>query len=295
MREKWSIGKDPFLINYLSAEHLLEAFRQDLVDIGNNSSDQHIHGTRLIWEILDPDMQMFPNQLGNTLALEDIYHKVTMSMIGKAGAVQAPTLRVRWCSLNYFLKFLRRRHIYAGVSLDAIQRLQLSINDWNEQLAPYIAKRKVEIRAMKTINLITPDHLFSYGRSAFIQQLVRCMLNPPAKITRQLAINARDHVMVSICIMNGLRSSNLINLEIKDVKNYTLNDDYPGHKILINDMYKTATIYGEKVIVIPDLMYDHLLFYLEKCRPLLSICISEKVFIPSTGEKVHISYIFYLV
>ena len=101
--------------------------------------------------------------------------------------------------------------------------------------------------------------------------------------------------MVSICIINGLRSSNLINLEIKDVERYTLNDDYRGHKILVNDRYKTATIYWEKVIVIPDLMYNHLLFYLEKCRLLLSICISEKVFIPSTGGKVHILYIFYLV
>ena len=112
-----------------------------------------------------------------------------MSMIGKVGVVQVPMLRVRWSSLNFLLKFLRR-HIYAGLTLDAIQRLQLSIDDWNEQLAPHIAKRKVEIRVMKTINLVPPDHLFSYGRSAFIEQLVRCMLNPPANISRELAINA---------------------------------------------------------------------------------------------------------
>ena len=74
MREKWGIEKkDTFLINYVDAEHLSEAFRQDLVDIGNNSSDQHVYGPRLIWEILDPHMQMFPNQLCNMLALEDIY------------------------------------------------------------------------------------------------------------------------------------------------------------------------------------------------------------------------------
>ena len=112
-----------------------------------------------------------------------------MSMIGKVGAVQVPMLRVRWSSLNFFLKFLRI-HIYAGLTLDAFQRLQLSMNDWNEQLTPHIAKRKVEIRVMKRINLVLPDHLFSYGRSAFIEQLVRCMLNPPANTSRELAINA---------------------------------------------------------------------------------------------------------
>ena len=70
-------------------------------------------------------------------------------------------------------------------------------------------------------------------------------------------------------MMNSLRAPNVIELRVKDALNKTTNKEYPGQKIIENEKYKTSSIYGEKLVAIPDALYLQLLLYIEHCRPML--------------------------
>ena len=80
--------------------------------------------------------------------------------------------------------------------------------------------------------------------------------------------------------MNGLRASNVIELRVKDALNAVTNKEYPGQKIIENEKYKTSSIYGEKLVAIPDALYQQLLLHIEHCRPmLLNIKKSTRMFV----------------
>ena len=51
---------------------------------------------------------------------------------------------------------------------------------------------------------------------------------------------------------------------MKDVRTAPVNPEYPGMRAIYNDRYKTATIYGEKYIVISNHLYDQLITYVDK-------------------------------
>ena len=56
--------------------------------------------------------------------------------------------------------------------------------------------------------------------------------------------------------MNGLRSSNVIELRAEDVNEAEASNDYPGYFTFTNSRYKTSTIYGGKVVILPKKLFD---------------------------------------
>ena len=92
---------------------------------------------------------------------------------------------------------------------------------------------------------------------------------PSAKITSKMASKCRDYLISELCLMNGLRSSNVIELRLVDVDNVMTNSSYPGQKIIENLKYKTSSIYGENFIAIPAPLFEHLELYIKYCRPVI--------------------------
>ena len=86
--------------------------------------------------------------------------------------------------------------------------------------------------------------------------------------------------------MNGLRSSNIIELRVEDVDDAEELVNYPGYFIFTKSRYKTSTIYGEKVIVLPKNLFSHLKLYQVKLRPILSQSSNDYLFVPNDGEKM---------
>ena len=78
------------------------------------------------------------------------------------------------------------------------------------------------------------------------------------KITKRFAQQVRDYLISNLCVMNGLRASNIIHLTMSDVFDAHKAEKYPGYMVFINSNYKTSTIYGEKVIVLPDNVFRHI-------------------------------------
>ena len=100
------------------------------------------------------------------------------------------------------------------------------------------------------------------------------------RISAQFARDAKDCLIAEVTMMNGLRASNVIELRVKDALNAVTNKEYPGQKIIENEKYKTSSIYGEKLVAIPDALYQQLLLYIEHCIPmLLNIEKSTRMFV----------------
>ena len=289
-RMKWKISeKDFFHFYYSDADTLLEAFEEDLIANGQNQqqAQQHVMYVEYIWNIVDESKTLFPEHaFSNPICIEDNYHRISYELVGNGG-VEANTLRTRFSSLRAFIKFLRRRHIFAGMSRDHFRILEESIEDWNSRLKPLIRQRRIDLRKEKAKQLMTPKHMIAYGRSTFVQKLIKSIndLSESSKSTKRFAVKVRDYLMTDCCLMNGLRASNLIELRLQDVKEATKHPDYPGHWVIVNSTYKTSTIYGEKLIAVPNIVFGHLKKYIDHLRPIFLNESSPYLFIASSTEK----------
>lgn len=118
-----------------------------------------------IWKSLDPNLQLNPKSaFSNNYALQDLYHRPTFNRIGK-DEVEASTMRARYTSLGYCIAFLRKRHVYAGLSREDLTNLSENMNDLNKELGPRINERKALIRKEKKKQLMTIHHMMKYGKS----------------------------------------------------------------------------------------------------------------------------------
>lgn len=295
-RVEWGIkNSDYFSIYYNNVGDLLDAFQKDLEEGTCQENlamaSQHRNAVELVWSTISSEMEMFPtNALSNLHLLSDKYLKPSFSIIGQPGGVQAGTLRSRNTSLTTFISFLRREHIFAGFSRDNLKQLEKALDDNNKKLHPKINQRKVDIRRFKAKTLLAPAHFVKYGSSEFVQNLLNNFIdykkNPDGFLKfvgKPLATQFRDYIITTLCIFNGLRPSNIIELRIKDFHEYSVNNDYPGNKIISNSKYKTSSIYGEKFIVISDLLYEQCIFYINKLRLILTPDTkSKRVFLPKS-------------
>ena len=298
LREKWNVSEqDYFDFFYEEPDLLLDAFKEHLVEIGieDRGAAQHRQHVDYVWQVLDKNRQILPSIIfSNIRVIQDMYHRKTRKLIGKGG-VEANTLNVRFGSLRKFLSFLRSQGIYAGLSRAQIQRLLDAISDWIAQLKKLIGKRKVKLRNFKLKHLMTARHMITYGRSKHVQNLLKeinqilSAKNGKKVITRKFALQVRNYLMCQLCIMNGLRASNLIELRLKDVENCSTHPEYPGQIIVRNDTYKTATIYGEKLIVIPSVIFSQLSTYTKELRQHISSLKSPYLFVTSSNKRKYMS------
>lgn len=164
--------------------------------------------------------------------------------------------------------------------------LEEAVSDFNKDLNPLIKQRKVEVRHYKRNNLMTVNHFLKFGKSDFVQNLISHCSSNQGPFSIGYSIDFRNYLIASLVIGNGLRASNIMELTIKDITDFTIVEGYEGHKVIVNDNYKTSTIYGEKFIVTPDRLHDHLIFYINRLRSLVTNSLSKKVFTPSGQVKM---------
>ena len=70
-------------------------------------------------------------------------------------------------------------------------------------------------------------------------------------------------MIAEVTLMNGLLASNVTELRLKDALNAVTNKEYPGQKVIENEKYKTSSIHGDKLVAIPDALYQQLVLYIE--------------------------------
>ena len=76
---------------------------------------------------------------------------------------------------------------------------------------------------------------------------------PTKTVTRQDAVNVRDHLMLTLAYNNALRASNLMYLTVKDIKKETKCDDIELAYVIKSKKYKVSFIYGDKIVLVTKL------------------------------------------
>ena len=291
--KEWDIQNENFLMYYENASDLLDGFKNELSKRHPVSrAIAYRNHVESIWLVIDKKMTIYPKSaFSNVLLVEDVYHNPSVAQIGNGGN-EASSLRVKFVALRLFLKFSRRRHVFIGLKRDDLNNLKDYMEEWNSDLTKPIAQRKTDIRKTKLKRLMTPSHMIKYGRSLHVQGMMKClnkkMNNQENKLkpTKRFSQQVRDYLIANICIMNGLRASNIRELRIRDVFDASTNLEYPGYKVFVNSTYKTSTIYGEKVIALPVNIFKHLEFYIQQLLPILNPSDPSFLFVSSDAEKM---------
>ena len=136
-----------------------------------------------------------------------------------------------------------------------------------------------------------PAHFIKYGRRKHVQNIIATIkkyrndARSVRKIRKSFALQIRDYLIANLVIANGLRSSNILNLRLRDFEECKSIEEYPGHKIITNDIYKTSSIYGEKFIVMSQQLYEHCQFYIQHLRKIVTNVKSSRVFLAASGQR----------
>ena len=70
--------------------------------------------------------------------------------------------------------------------------------------------------------------------------------------------------------MNCLRAPNLINMTIHDFRQAKRDNKIQGAYRSYNNKYKTSLLYGEKVILVSDSLYNQMKMYITYVRPIIT-------------------------
>ena len=104
--------------------------------------------------------------------------------------------------------------------------------------------------------MLKPAQFIKYGCSKDVQNSVATInkdgnsVKPVSKITKSFAMQIRDYIVANWAILDGLCSSIILNLRLRDFEECKSIEEYPGHKVITNHVfYKTSSIYGDKFIV----------------------------------------------
>ena len=149
--------------------------------------------------------------------------------------------------------------------------LQEYVEEWSTDFTDMVAQRKTNIKRIKKMRQMTPSYMIKYERPGHVKTITKQLENKnTGKPTIRFCQNVRDYLISKIYVMNGLRSSNIIELRVEDVNDAEESVTYPGYFTFTNSSYKTSTIYGEKFLVLPKNLFSDLKLYHLKLRPILS-------------------------
>ena len=129
---------------------------------------------------------------------------------------------------------------------------------------------------LKYQNLITTDQFKKYGNAKHVKDINEKLKNDLdlgndiIKINKQLAIDIRDYLMVSLTYFNCLRASNLMNISLEDVQKIEKHDEIDDAGVLTNLEYKTSMIYGAKISLLDAVLLEQAQLFIEHYRPHIS-------------------------
>ena len=109
------------------------------------------------------------------------------------------------------------------------------------------------------------------------------------KITLQDAIDNRDHKMLTLAYIDAFRTSNIINVTLKEVQAAQKHEQLDAF-VFKNIKYKTSLIHGAKIVSVPTPRHHHLQLYIKLLRPMFvldahRVLQDRHLFVPSKQFK----------
>ena len=299
-KEKLAIKKENVkllgeeVLHYDNACDLLDDFedyqiRANLIK-PNQAKTNKVQITR-VWKAIDKEMSVFPvNHLGdfdrvqcrffnqNLTALSDFNCMERLEQdehIKEHGRpLQASSLNSHLLIILNLLETIHKKNIYCGMRNERFAIFKSNSGEIVKQLNRAITERKVQYREMKSRNVLTKEQLKCWGKSTWVKNITNTLKqlhedHESVYVTPLLATSIRDHIMFLLTLTSGLRSSNLMELTIKDLIAVTDDEHIVDHKLMANEKYKTSYVYGTKYISLCPTKYTMLKIYETILRPLL--------------------------
>ena len=190
--------------------------------------------------------------------------------------IQASTIKSKLCCLSVFCKFLTNRPIFINLKRADLTAITAKVQELNAALKSSIDQRFKVVSKYKSDHLLTVTDFKSYGSSDHVKEINQLLKNAhdgnlkKIKLNKQRATDVRDHLMVSLTYFNCLRASNLMNIRLIDVEKITKHKEIDGAYVLTNDEYKMSMIYGAKIILLDEILYQQIQIFIKLFRPLLA-------------------------
>ena len=222
----------------------------------------HVSHVTSLWTLLDPSLKVLPTcALCDENLLMDYYAAPLIRTIKEQQKLptrdqrphtQPLTIVSKLGSLRMFLEFVLTRRIYAGMKNSDIDVIKGKISEIISMLKPLVKQREMDLKTFKRSNVLTEAVMQKYFNSKHVKDVRKKLLNLDYLPTKLDAVDARDYLLVMICMFNATRASNLINMMCSDVKSMVQDDTFPDAWCFKSDRYKTSLLYGTKVIIVDE-------------------------------------------
>ena len=130
------------------------------------------------------------------------------------------------------------------------------------------------MKEFKSNIFLTPEIFKNYGSSDHISELHTFLSHikhsaEKTKVTKQMAVHVRDYIIIKLSYTNALRASNLINMILKDFNAAKPDKEITETFVFRSDKYKVSLIYGAKILLASQKLFQHIKLYMKYLRPLL--------------------------
>ena len=146
-----------------------------------------------------------------------------------------------------------------------IRHLRQIANSCKRNLPTLCQERLQRLKEFKSSILINTECFKLYGCSDYIKlsKFLKDLEEDP-KMPLPMAIDVRDCLMLTLCVTNCLRSSNLMNVTIHDFEQAKKHEEIENAYTFTSTKYKTSLVYGAKIILVSRAVYMQLKIYSKK-------------------------------
>ena len=131
-----------------------------------------------------------------------------------------------------------------------------------------------QIKSFKKSILISTNEFQDYGcynhAISICKKLKEINDDPDTFVSFQETIDMKNYLMVTICMVNCLRASNLMNMTIYDFQQANIDAETWEAYHFHNSKYKTSIVYGDKVILFRESLNDQIKTFITYARSQLA-------------------------
>ena len=86
---------------------------------------------------------------------------------------------------------------------------------------------------------------------------------------RDMVVHIRDYLIFTLCYVNALRASNVINITLYEMQSAQRNKEIKDAFVFRNKKYKGSIVYGSKIILASQTIFHYIKLYIHYLRPIL--------------------------
>ena len=180
IQRKYQLKDNEFRYSYSTSENLLDDYKNYIkryCQKKDKTSEQYVLDVSDIWNEIDPNMMLHPNELKDEENLESKFFLPQKQLLldnkdkppeQQEPHIQASTIRSKLIPLNRFLRTLSERSIFIGLNTVEVNRLKGMVPQCKANLKDLLREREQTIKKFKSKILLNAKDMKAYGDSDHI-------------------------------------------------------------------------------------------------------------------------------